>query len=394
MIGLLTQSGLTRLADQMSAVVYGWGILQTTGSALSAGLVTSASLAALVLGTLFSGRIIARFGSRPVALAGAWTSATMAIIISLLFWLGEPSPLMIAGLAALAAVLDGPMAISTETNYPQVARLARVDLVRLNGADDGLDHVAGLIAPATGAALVALGGIELGVTALAALSLMGAIVLTISMPAFRVPGGAQTVDLRDAFRNIRSDKLLLPLVVLFSLVVALLFAFQLVILPLLIQETGGNSGLLALFLASSAMGGIAGAMSAEWFAAKMQLRAVIALSFAFLAAGVALFMGGVDEMRLLVSGITMGLPAGILSPIAAALFQTRPPKALRADVQAVATTAILGVAPAAMLTAGLVADNVPHDVLLLIKTAALAALAIIALLWLPRHPAASPSSPS
>jgi hypothetical protein len=142
------------------------------------------------------------------------------------------------------------------------------------------------------------------------------------------------------------------------------------------------------------MGGIAGAMSAEWFAAKMQLRAVIALSFAFLAAGVALFMGGVDEMRLLVSGITMGLPAGILSPIAAALFQTRPPKALRADVQAVATTAILGVAPAAMLTAGLVADNVPHDVLLLIKTAALAALAIIALLWLPRHPAASPSSPS
>ena len=50
MLGLLTQSGLARLADQMAAIVYGWGLLNDSGSSTSGAMVMAASFAALVIG--------------------------------------------------------------------------------------------------------------------------------------------------------------------------------------------------------------------------------------------------------------------------------------------------------------------------------------------------------
>ena len=68
LFGLLVQSGLGRFADRMAAIVYGWAILQQTGSGLWAGVVIAAHVGVLVIGTLFAGRLIARFGARRVAL--------------------------------------------------------------------------------------------------------------------------------------------------------------------------------------------------------------------------------------------------------------------------------------------------------------------------------------
>ena len=121
-VGLMIQSGFARCANQMAEIVYGWAIQQQTGSGLAAGFVMAASVGALVVGTLFAGRIVARWGVRRVALSGAWVSALSACVIASLFAAGHADPLTIAAVAALGAVLDGPATTAVEPNLPAVAR--------------------------------------------------------------------------------------------------------------------------------------------------------------------------------------------------------------------------------------------------------------------------------
>jgi hypothetical protein len=92
-------------------------------------------------------------------------------LIALMLHFGFTNPALIAVLAALGAILDGPSAIASKTHYPQIAKLARFDLIRLNALDDGLDGAATLIAPATGVVLVTSFGLAGGATALAVLGL-------------------------------------------------------------------------------------------------------------------------------------------------------------------------------------------------------------------------------
>lgn len=390
MVGLLAQSGLMRLADQMAAVVYGWSILEETGSGGEAGAVIAASFGVLILGAFFAGRLIARFGARPIALTGAWLSACAAAAIASLFVLDAATPFSVAILAALGAALDGPAGIATETNYPTMARLGRVGVLRLNAFDDGLDHVASLIAPAAGAALVAFAGAEAGTIAVALLALAAAVVLTVSLPSFRATPGAGAVRLRAVLAHLWRDRLLFALTVLLSLALGLFFALQLVLLPLTLVATGSGPEPLAAFMAATGAASIAGAAAAGFARTQVPLRATFAAAFVLLALGAAMLTTGSGEKQLALAGALMGLPAGIVSPVAATLYQTRPPKVLRADMQAVTGAFIFAGAPIAVLLTGVLADRFGAPPLMLAIAAALLLLAACAAVVLPPDCEAAP----
>jgi Major Facilitator Superfamily len=391
MIGLLLQSGLMRLSDQMAGIVYGWAILQATGSGTSASLVIASSLGSLIVGTLFAGRLIAAFGPRTIALTGSWLSAAAAIGIAALFAFGQPEPILVALLAAGGALLDGPAGIATETNYPTVARLARVNLVRLNAIDDGLDHVASLIAPATGASIMAFGGPDAGATAVALLAVPGALILTISLPNFRVAQGAQAFGLLAAMRTLREDALLFPLTILFSLVLALFFATELVLLPLLLAAKGLGPQELAYFLAAAGIGGIVGAAMSGISQLWLSLRVIVCMAFLVLASGLVILAADVDPWRLVLAGLVIGLPAGLVSPLAATLYQSRPPKVQSADIQAISGALIIATAPVAVLITGFLADRFGAKTLLPALAVALVLLAMAAFITIPRSTGASSS---
>lgn len=391
MIGLLAQSGLMRLSDQMAGIVYGWAIMQATGSGASASLVIASSLGSLIVGTLFAGRLIAVFGPRAIALTGSWLSAAAAIGIAVHFALGQPEPIFVALLAAAGALLDGPAGIATETNYPTVARLARVTLLRLNAIDDGLDHVASLIAPATGASILAFGGPAAGAIAVALLALPGALVLTISLPNFRVAQGAQAFGLLAAMRTLRQDALLFPLTILLSLVLALFFAIELVLLPLLLAAKGLGPQELSFFLAAAGTGGIMGAAMSSASQRWLPLRVIVCMAFFVLASGLVILATGVDSWRLVSAGLVIGLPAGMVSPLAATLYQSRPPKSQSADIQAISGALLIATAPVAVLTTGFLADRFGAKTLLPALATALVLLAIAAFVTIPRCDATPPS---
>lgn len=383
MIGLLTQSALARLSDQMAAVVYGWGLLEETGNSQASSLVIAASLGALVIGTLFAGRLIALFGARRVALAGVWTSVAAAFAIALLFLDGFSNPVVVAAIVALGAILDGPAGIATETNYPEIARIARFDLVRLNAIDDGLDHAAGLVAPAAGAALVALHGVTAGALVLALLGLSAAVTLTLALPRFRSSQAVAGASLAGALRLIRLDNLLFPLTVMFSLAMGIFIALELIVLPRMIAETGMGAGMLALFLSSAGIGGLAGAATAAPLSRRIPLPSLVAIVFGLMASGVAIAIFAVNAMALTACGALLGFASGIVTPVAVSLFQTRPPKNLRADVQAVSGALIFATTPIALVAGGMAADLVEPYIVMAAFLLVLTMLAALAWFWVP-----------
>jgi predicted MFS family arabinose efflux permease len=383
LFGLLTQSGLARFADHMAGIVYGWSILQLTGSGFWSGVVIATHGAVLVLGILFAGRLIARFGARRVAITGAWTSALAASMIAALMWSGSATPLAIALVAALGAGLDGPSNIAAETNYPEVTRLARFDLLRLNAIDDGLDNTAALVAPASGAMLLAVIGTNAAVAMIALLMLASAVILTAALPRFRKAPGAGVAGLVPVLKHLYNDRILLPLTALFSLVIAIFAAIQLVVLPLAVKLSGGSPADVASFLAAAAAGSIAGAVTAGTLLARARLRTIAGASFLGLACGATILATGLDPMQLAAAGIVTGFPAGIVTPLAITLYQSRPPKAYRADVQSIAGALILSAAPLAIVVAGFVADLAGPGRTLLAMSVAAAIVAAIAVVWLP-----------
>jgi macrolide resistance protein len=383
MLGLLAQSGLARLSDQMAAVVYGWGLLETSGSSAGPSLVMAASFGALVIGTLFAGRLIAHFGARSVALVGLWTSLVAAALIAVLTSLGNADPTVIAIVAAAGAILDGPAGIASETKYPQIARLAHFDLLRLNAIDDGLDNAAGLIAPALGALVVSALGLAAGATLIAILSFLAALLCTASFPAFRTSshsGGG----VASALLHLANDRLLISTTALLALIIALFVAIELVILPrALFEEEGLGAQALATFLFSAGLSGILGAFLAAPAARWLNLANLLSGATAMMALGVLLPSLGLSWIVLVVSGVLVGLPAGIVTPPISSLYQLRPPQHLRADLQALLGAIFFSAAPVAILIAGVAVDRVDTGTLLFWLSIAVAMVALGARFLLP-----------
>lgn len=383
LLALLTASGLARLSDQMAGIVYGYGMLRETGTSLSGGLVLAASTAALVVGSLFAGRLIARFGARPVALAGCWLSVAAAAMIAVLVATGHGDPLVIAVLAAVGAILDGPSAIASEVHYPQVARLGRLNLIKLNAIDDGLDSSATLVAPACGVALVSMFGLAGGAFAVAALVLLGALALTAGFPRFGIVRGASAVTLATVFRAIRQDRLLFNMTILFSIAVAVFSALQLVVLPRLLNGPEGDAGLLTLFLVVGGLAALGGAGLSHLVAPRASLRVLLTLALALLAVGAVLPGASTAPPVIVLSAVLCGLPTGIIAPLAASIYQVRPPLVLRADVQAVAGALVFAVVPLAVLASSMAVDVMPVAPVVAVLATLIAASALFAALVLP-----------
>jgi MFS family permease len=381
--GMLLQSGMARLSDQMSAVVYGWGFLQETGSSLASGIIMASSLIALVIGTLFAGRLIAAFGARRIVLWGNWVSCIAAAMIALCFALGFAGPILVAVIAALGAVLDGPAGIASETNYPAIARMGRFDLMRFNALDDSLDHGASLIAPALGAGAIAAVSVSGAMWFLAGLGLMAAMLSTAVLPAFKSDPKAASVSLRSAYEYLRSDAILFRLTVLFCAVIAIFVSVELVLLPRAISEAGLSSGTLASVLFGAGFGGLGGASAANAVSRRVALPYLAGLVFALLGAGIAIMAFAGTATAFCTSGLLAGAGSGLISAPVATLLQTRPPAALRADVQALAASLSLAATPITVLFYAVLADALDIAVLLAGSAGLMGALTIVAVLWVP-----------
>jgi hypothetical protein len=138
-----------------------------------------------------------------------------------------------------------------------------------------------------------------------------------------------------------------------------------------------------LFLIAGGVAALAGAALSRHFAASLSLPHLLGAGFLSLAVGIGLLAFSTGTPALLASAALSGLPSGIIGPLAASIYQKRPPRALRADMQALSGALVFASAPIAVLAAGIALDTLPAESTLLSCAALLALGALIVMVALP-----------
>jgi MFS family permease len=175
LIGILLAYAASITGNMMASIALPWFVLELTGDAAQTGIVAFASILPLMLGTFFGGVYVDRVGRRQASIVADLISGISVAAIPVLsgsigiqFW-------HLLVLTFIGALLDASGITARESLLPEVARLARVPLSRLNAVTETVQATSLLIGPAIAGFLIAtLGSVNM-LWFTAALSLIAAI---------------------------------------------------------------------------------------------------------------------------------------------------------------------------------------------------------------------------
>jgi macrolide resistance protein len=382
---LLARTGLSRLGDQMGAVIYVWAALET-GGALWAGVVGAAAFAPAAFGAALGGPLVARLGGPIIFLAAGIANAAAAALLAWLLLGGAPAPWLIAAIVAASSLLDLPAIVAAESRRPELARLARIRLFRLNAWDDLVEQGSTVAGPALGGVTLLALGVGQAALAVAGLAMLALLATLAALPALRAPRLAPPPALpalRKAAAALRGDATIVCTLALSGAALSLFLALEIVVLPAAVRAAGGGPGDATLFLAALGVGAILGGVGVAAFSARLE-RTTIGMLFAAGLAGLALGASAVAisplaPAALVGGGLLAGLAVAPLTPVVMTLVQTHPPRALRAHALGLAQAAMFAGAPVAAISFGLAAELANPRALLLAVAALFGALALAAL---------------
>lgn len=378
--GLQLASIVFNLGNAIAAIVYPWLVYDLTGSASWMGLVAFVTLVPAVVGTAVGGGVAERVGIRRIALLSVSVGAVTAIAMAVLYGLGMLTIGLLIALALCGAALDGPGGVAIEARVPEIARLARMPLLRANAIDDLVDNGAAIAGPAVAAGLVALTDTATLLWIIAAINVATVVLLMLSLPSFRlrhVSAGA-AAELVAGMRFVFGSARLRTALLLAGLGTGIFVALEVVALPAILREDGQPAVMLGLFLVAAAAGAIVVNLALALAGHSPTLRGVFVAAFAGLAAGVLMLAVDRSAPMLVASGAILGVAAGPLSPVFTTLLQASAPKALRAHVIGTTMSLILASAPIAALAVGAALDLFGAPAVLISCAGLLAACAAIA----------------
>lgn len=356
--GLQLASITVNLANAITAVVYPWLVYDLSGNASWMGIVAALTLFPAIVGSAFGGIIAEKVGIRRMALVSVAMGAAAAIAAAAAYDAGMLTIGLLASLALLGAILDGPGGIAIEARVPEIARLARLPLIRANAIDDLVDNGAAIAGPAIAAFLVAVSSTTVLLWIIAAINVLAALLVAASVPRFRLRRitGSTLSQIKAGLGFIFGQPTLRSALILAGIGTSVFVAVEGIALPAILRMEGKSAALLGMFLAAASAGAIASNIALAFASQAPSLRGIFCTAFAGLSAGIALLLFGRSVPILIASGAMLGIAAGPLSPVFATLLQSSVPKDLRANVIGISMSLVLLGAPAAALLTGAALD--------------------------------------
>lgn len=353
-IAYLASYTLSLLGNAIAGIALPLIILQATGSALSAGIVASASAIPAVIAGLFAGVVIDRINRR--------TSSAIADLVSAISVGALPVVDSISGLSLgwfialgiIGSIGDVPGRTAREALLPAIVRSGGVSAERLVGIREGLGALTMLVGPAVaGALLMWLNGSAIfwvtAATSLAAAMLTlciphraGALVHPLDSQAQRE--GTTWQRLRGGWRVMFTDRFLRSVTLLGLASATVITGLQGLILPVhftLSDEPGMLGFVLSAMAAGMMLGaGIYAALGTRgnrraWFAIGVGGVLLGFLSMASLAATWLIFAGA----------FVVGLSSGLFSSLLGVLLIERTPEHMRGRIMGT-QNAMMTAAPA------------------------------------------------
>ncbi|MGW4518649.1 MFS transporter [Streptomyces sp. NPDC004393] len=350
---------------RISAVALPWFVLVTTGSATQTGLVAFCEMTPYVVVKAFTGPLVDRIGPRVVSWTTDLASATAAAAVPLLHALHLLSfPLLLALVAVIGAV-RGPGDLAKEVMVPEAAERGRVPLERATGLSGVTERLASTVGPAAGGSLVALLGPLTGLVVNAGCFALGSVIIALALPRGMghaveeassqagETGSGYWRRFGEGFTFLRSEPLLLTVIVMVGITNLLDAAFATVLMPVWAKESG--NGPTAIGLTGSVMGATAvgGSLIAAVAAHRLPRRAVFFTGFLLAGAPRFLILASDAPLGAVLAVFAIsGFGSGFLNPVLGAILFERVPRRMLGRVNALGDSLAWAGIPLGGLLAG------------------------------------------
>ncbi|QIO51151.1 MFS transporter [Rhizobium leguminosarum bv. trifolii] len=347
-LALAAAETLSLSGTRLSTIAIPWLVLSTTGSPVLTGLAAMMEMLPYVAAKALSGPLIDRVGPKRIAVVCDTASVAVVMLVPLLDWLGLlDMPLLLPVVFAMG-VLRGPSDAAKQAMVPDIAELAAVPLERVTGLVGAIERLASTAGAAAAGALIGLIGPGQALVVNAVTFAAAALIVGVGIPGLRrvseprgLPearsGGMSSYlgDLREGWRFLRGDAVLVSIVIMVATTNLLDQAYHAVLLPVWTQSSGHGPELLGAMFSAFTGASIAGAAIAAAIGERMPR--LMVYTVAFLLTGFPRFLVIALDARLPIIFLTLaiaGFASGFLNPILSAVIFERIPKPLTGRVTA------------------------------------------------------------
>lgn len=362
--GVLAAMAVSLTGTRVSAVALPWFVLVTTGSAAQTGLVAFCEMTPYVVVKAFTGPLVDRIGPRAISWTTDLASATAAAAVPVLHALNLLSFPFLLILVALIGAARGPGDLAKEVMVPEAAERGRVPLERATGLTGVTERLASTIGPAAGGSLVALLGPLTGLVVNAGCFALGSVIIGLALPrgmghaSQEIPsqagmGPGYWRRFGEGFTFLRSQPLLLTVIVMVAITNLLDAAFAAVLMPVWARESG--NGPTAIGLTGSVLGATAvgGSLIAAMAAHRLRRRVVFFTGFLLAGAPRFLILASHAPMGVVLAVFAAsGFGAGFLNPVLGAILFERVPRRMLGRVSALGDSLAWAGIPLGGLIAG------------------------------------------
>jgi MFS family permease len=354
---LLTANAASQTGNMMTAVAVPWFVLVTTGSAARTGIVAAAMALGLIVPAVLGGPLIDRLGYRRSCVLGDVACAAGVAAVPLLYLAGA---LQFWTLCLLAFALTGLNALVDTAKFaliPPLAQQAGMALERAYAADRAIARMGQLVGPVIAGILIALIEAPNVLFLDAATFVLSGLLVAAGVPRTAVvhpPTGAGVgylAELRHGLRFVRSDRLILSMVLVATVGNFLDVPLMSVILPVYAQQFFGSSTSLGALIGAFAAGAVLGTVLFGAVARRLPRRPTFIACFIAAPALVYVALALTPPLTILLAvGVVAGMVAGPINPLLLTVIQERTPAAMSGRVFATTTAlAQLGIPFGAIL---------------------------------------------
>lgn len=359
-VAYLTSHFLSFLGNGILAVALPLIVLQTTGSPLSVGAVSTATAGPALLAGLAAGVVIDRVNRRTCSVISDVISAGAVAAIPMVDMAWGLNLTWLVALAIVGSFGDVPGMTARQVMVPEVARHAGVSLERLIGLRQSMTSMALVIGPAAAGTLLTLfgGSTVLFVTAVTSAA---AALITVTMP-HRL-GRVESQPRRDSLWTqlsagaaaLRSSRFLTGTVTLTVGLAVALGGLQGLVLPLYFSVIS-RPDLLGFVLTALALGMFVGTTTFAAIGTRMSRKFWMTSALTGTTIGFGLMATLISPVWVFAGAAILGLANSALGAVLGVLQAERIPDGIRGRVLSLQNACLQVAAPAGIGLAGAIAE--------------------------------------
>jgi MFS family permease len=359
---LFTANAISLVGNVFSLIAIPWFVLQTTGSAAQTGITGFFAVIPTVLAGFLGGTLIDRLGYKRTSIISDLASGVTTALIPLFYFTVGLEFWQLLVLVFLGSLLDAPGGTARSALLPDLAEQAGMPIERVTSLTHVIERGSRLVGAPLAGFLIGIIGTEnvLWLNAASFFVSAGIIGLVVAVPATvkkEAKAGSYFGEMRDGFRFIHRDKLILSIVFMVMLTNFLDAIFWGVVRPVYVKEVFGEALNLGLLIAVNGGGAVIGGLLFAAIGHRLPRHATFVA--AFMLAGMQFWIYALQPpfIVLLVSTLITSIGAGPLNPIIGAVQFERIPADMRGRViGAIGAGAWLSI-PFGMLLGGVWTDS-------------------------------------